>query len=816
MPGLFLAMHRPALRHVAALAPALALQLLLANPVHAQGTCAEAKRSRTAPSARGSSTPLAPVDLLHQRIELDLTLGNNIRGACTIDLVPRSIGLSNFELDLEALTVDSITTVQGLWPFTHEESRLAITPTAPLTTNDTVRFTVHYHGDPIVDPSGFGGFYTSPALIYNLGVAFQSVPHSYGRTWFPCLDDFTERSTYSFFVRTAGGKKAWCNGTLVERTHLGGDTLISHWTCAEEMPAYLVSVAAANYAEVHDTLPAIVGGSMPVTLIAAPGDTANMRASFAHLPEAFAHFEALFGPYRWEKVGYVLTTQGAMEHSTSIHYPRSIADGSLSYETTMAHELAHHWFGNLVTCDRAEEMYINESFAEYLSYLFLEHVYGTARYMAEVRSTQRSMIQRAHLADQGWWALSEMPQEWTYGTHTYNKGAIVLHSLRSYMGDEAFSDGLTSFLGTYAFQPVNTTLLRDHLSMTSGMDLTDFFRDWIQQPGWAAFEIDAQQVTHGENGWILQLTIGQKQRGPAAPYQQVPITIAVVGTDTANVYRDTVFVGGTTTDLALTIPFEPAFVWLNDDARLSLAATGSTHTVTSTAPINSTMANFELIPRPGPSTLVRLEQYWVAPDEGTSAEPFAYVISPDRYWRITGNWTDSQRFRARIPFDGRNTLNTLDPGLMHDTLGISFHEDSLALLHRSGPAAPWTEWGGTVANLGSATDGYGRIELDSVATGEYVLAWRKSAVGINEKVNAMRWTIAPNPASHMIHVHHNGLSPSGTLILMDNHGRTVLTTPMTGHQATLPVTGIQAGNYSILYSDSKRSGVLVGNVIIER
>ena len=82
--------------------------------------------------------------------------------------------------------------------------------------------------------------------------------------------------------------------------------------------------------------------------------------------------------------------------------------------------------------------------------------------------------------------------------------------------------------------------------------------------------------------------------------------------------------------------------------------------------------------------------------------------------------------------------------------------------------------------------------------------------------NAMRWTIAPNPASHMIHVHHNGLSPSGTLNLMDNHGRTVLTTPMTGHQATLPVTGIQAGNYSILYSDSKRSGVLVGNVIIER
>jgi aminopeptidase N len=758
---------------------------------------------------------LAPVDILHQQIDLDLTMGNLIRGVCTIDLTPRIDGVSSFDLHLEALAVDSITSATGPWAFLQDDIRLTITPATTIHANDTVRFTVHYHGDPIVDPSGFGGFYTSAALTYNLGVAFQSVPHSYGRTWVPCLDDFTERSTYSFHIRTAGGKKAWCNGTLVDRIPLGGDTLINHWECSGSMPAYLVSVAAANYAEIHDSLPSDNGHWMPLSLVAAPGDTANLRASFTHLPDAFAHFEALFGPYRWEKVGYVLTTQGAMEHSTSIHYPRSIVDGSLSYETTMAHELAHHWFGNQVTCDRAEEMYINEGFAEYLSYLFLEQVYGPGRYLAEVRSTQRSMVQRAHLSDAGWWALADMPQAHTYGTHTYNKGAIVLHSLRSYMGHDAFSQGLTSFLNTYAFQPVNTLMLRDHLSQTSGMDLTDFFRDWIQQPGWAAFEIDAQHSSPGEDGWILQLSIGQKQRGPAAPYQQVPITVAVVGTDTAQVFRDTVLVGGPSTDIALTIPFEPAFVWLNDDSRLSLAVTGSTHTVGNTATINSTMANMELMPRPGPNTLVRLEQYWVAADEGITTEPFAYVISPDRYWRVTGSWTDSQRFRARFPFDGRNTMNTLDPGLMHDTLGVTFHEDSLVLLHRRTPDAPWSRWGVTIATLGSSTDGHGRMEVDSLATGEYVLAWRTSPVGVNQATPRAPWTLWPNPADHTIHLTNLEPDTRGTIRMLDARGRIVMTTNVAGPQTTIHTEGLPTGHYTVTFSDDRRTAILIGNVIVE-
>ncbi|MEZ4739005.1 MAG: M1 family metallopeptidase [Flavobacteriales bacterium] len=587
----------------------------------AQTDCKSTKHVGHGPGAKRDHREVAPIDLVHQRISLDLTLGNIIVGECAIRAVPREDLLDHFALDLAALTVDSVTHGGGTLAFTHNGELLDILFDAPIGSQDTIDLIVHYHGDPIVDPSGFGGFYTATSLTYNLGVAFQSVPHSYGRVWFPCLDNFTERNTYEFLIKTSGGRKAWCNGELVEYIPLGGDTIVSHWRIDETIPSYLASVAAANFAVARDTFPNISGSNTPVELIAFPGDTTGMKNSFIHLEDAFDHFEALFGPYRWDRVGYVLTPNGAMEHATSIHYPRSIATGSLQYEATMAHELAHHWFGNLVTCDRAEEMYINEGFAEYLSYLFLEQVHGRQRYITEVRNNHRSMVHRAHLIDQGWWALSEMPQEWTYGEHSYNKGADVLHTLRSYLGDEAFSTGLTSFMEAYAFEPVNTEILRDHLGQATGTDLTDFFADWVQQPGWAAFEIDAVTTTPDGDGYEVELGFQQKLRGPASFYHNVPVTIASFGADPSIVQRDTVLLGGEFTQLTIHTPFEPTMFWLNDDDRISLAITGVTDTIGATGSINSSIANIELISQGGDSVVVRIDQYWVAPDEGSSMSP---------------------------------------------------------------------------------------------------------------------------------------------------------------------------------------------------
>lgn len=217
-------------------------------------------------------------------------------------------------------------------------------------------------------------------------------------------------------------------------------------------------------------------------------------------------------------------------------------------------------------------------------------------------------------------------------------------------------------------------------------------------------------------------------------------------------------------------------MWLNDDDRISLAVTGVTDTTSTTASVGNTLANFELRPAfAGDPLVVRMEQYWVAADDGEFVSPFAYVISPDRYWRLTGNWTDATRFTARISFDGRNTTSgSLDLGLMEDADGVAFHEDNLVVLHRSVLILLGRSGPAKVVTFGSATDKFGRMDLDSVRTGEYVLAWRKSAVGIHDPGSeATHWTVRPNPASDLVWLETDRGDVNGQALVLDATGREV-------------------------------------------
>lgn len=801
------------------LAPALrsGLLLLVAAPSFAQYDCRSSKQHGTFGAAKDAAV-LWPMDLLYQRIELDLTQGSIIQGHCTVRAVPRADGISEFPLHLLALTVDSVTDASGQLSFSHGGEDLNITLPQVVGTTDTVELTVHYHGDPVTDASGFGGFYTTGQYSYNLGVAFQSVPHSFGRTWFPCVDNFTERNSFEFVITTPVTWNAWCNGFLVSEDLPSPTSRRRHWRIDETIPAYLASVSASNYVAVRDTFTSATGNLVPVDLVARPTDTTNMKNSFIHLDDAFRTFENWFGPYRWNKVGYVLTPQGAMEHSTSIHYPQAIADGSLAYQEIMAHELGHQWFGDLITCDKAEEMYINEGFAEYLSYLFLEDVLGRTSYMNTVRNNHKKMVHQAHLLDEGWWALDSVPQAWTYGEHSYNKGADVIHSLRTYMGDSLFRVGFTSLMEAFAYGPMNTELMRDHLSQSTGLDLTDFFRDWVQQPGWSAFEVHAfASVQEGET-WNVEATIGQKLRGPAAPYTNVPITITALGTNLDQQFRQRVVVGGMTSTVQLTCPFQPTQLWLNDDDALSLAMTSVTDTVTSGSFLSLGLANMDLtLPTLADTAFIHAVQYWVAPDNAPVAEEHAFIVSPDRYWRLAGHWPTG--VSARIFYDGRDLpTSNLDPLLMRDSADFMFREDSLVALYRTHPDAPWTEWPSSVATLGSATDGYGRITVENVTVGEYTLGWRKSAVGIDdqETIATDAWSLSPNPASTHVGVVCKRGPVSGNLVLLDPSGRSVLNEPIRGERSTIDVSSLSAGNYFVHFEEGNGKRSLVGKVNLQK
>ncbi len=155
---------------------------------------------------------------------------------------------------------------------------------------------MYYGGDPAVDASGWGGFYTLSSYQYDLGVAFDAVPHSYGRSWFPCFDNFVERCTFEFLVHTNNARTVFANGVLEDEQDLGGGERMSHWRMAGPIPSYLASVASTNYVAARDTFPSISGPTIPVTLVAKPADTTDMKNSFIHLRDAFDTYRAVVRP----------------------------------------------------------------------------------------------------------------------------------------------------------------------------------------------------------------------------------------------------------------------------------------------------------------------------------------------------------------------------------------------------------------------------------------------------------------------------------------------------------------------------------------
>jgi hypothetical protein len=786
----------------------------------AQHACQLSKQSQQAMEAKGGGGSVEPwpIDILHQRIALDLTLGQVIAGACTITAVPRSENTVQFPLHLLALTVDSVTWNGVHLTFDHQDELLLIDLGQPFGTADTLELTVFYGGDPVVDPSGFGGFYTGSTYVYNLGVAFQSIPHSYGRTWFPCVDNFMERNTYEFVITTPVGRTSWCNGTLLSETTPGGGVLVRNWRKDLPIPAYLASVAAADYAVVRDTFPSISGSEIPVVLVARPQDTTNMKNSFINLRTAFDHFESWFGRFRWDKVGYVATPQGAMEHSTSIHYPTSIINGNLQYQSIMAHELGHEWFGNLVTCERPEEMYINEGGAEFLSFLFLEALYGREHYLNIVRNNHRQMVHKAHLLDEGWWALADVPQQWTYGEHSYRKGADVLHTLRGYLGDPLFITGFTSFLETYQFQPVNSMMMRDHLSTVTGVDLGHFFSDWIFQPGWSAFEVDSFTVVPSTNATTIH--VEQKLRGASSLYTDVPLTVTCIAADgTRWNAPERMMAGGTQSTTTVQPPFAPAQVLLNADDLIALAITADEDTLVQNGTIQYPRSNMRLtvsaLPGPVP---IRIEQYWVAADP-EAADAFAYAISPDRWWRIVGNIPGEAIINGRIDYDARPTTGgSIDVGLMQDQGGVVFREDSLVLLYRPDQHSPWMLHPSfTVNMLNNATDKWGRIDFTGVQAGEYTLGWRKSHVGVNEIPALLpRFILAPNPAhDHTTIWSDHPVAPGAQVHLLDTQGRSVGQEKWQGSPHRIELGGLPAGSYTVRVMEHGRPHAL-GTVILHR
>lgn len=748
------------------------------------------------------------IDVLDYKIDIDFTdiASENIVASARVLFEVKMNNVESISLDLLELNIDSIKQGNDHISYSYDDTLIVADFTAPLNEEDIDSVTVYYRGTPQTDPSGLGGFYFMGGGAFNFGVGLTADPHNYGRVWHPCFDNFVERASYDITFKTPSNLFAYSAGAIESESVNGAGDNVRRWIIEDPIQTYLMGFAIYDYTHVSDSYQSISGDEIPIMLVAKPNDTTNVKNSFVNLKNALEAFEESFGPYVWDKVGYYFVpfSSAAMEHATGIIYPQAIATGGLNFETIMAHELSHHWFGNLVTCETASDMWINEAFATFCEPFFLEKVYSYDDYIDELKDYHFRSIQQAHFDDGDFYPLSGIPSTATYGTHTYRKGATVIHNLRTYLGDALFFDGLTELLDVNAFSSMDAEKFKNELSSATGQNLDDFFNGWILNKGYPGFNIDSFNVEN--NGVDYDVDVFVKQRLHQAPdyFNGVPMKVTFVDEDW-NSHHETMIINGEYTQTSFTVPFNPVFVYLNDDNGLFNATTAENFTIKSNSSsannyVYSTIISTDVTD----SSLLRVEHHRTAPDNfENSALDHQFEISPDRFWKIDGIFEEDLNLTFHFAFDARDVaVGNLDSGLVNNIQTISFHEDSLILLWREGAGHEWSVYDDyDLSTFSSPTDGRARFIAENVKKGEYTFAVRVNIANVEDYYfDENKINLFPNPAEDKVQI-TLPFEDEIDLTVFNAQGNKVLSKRKFKSGQNLDIEHLSNGNYFILLSN---------------
>ena len=752
-------------------------------------------------------------DIINYHIKIDITDFSTkiLKGQCDIDFTPKMENLNYIIFDLLEMDIDSVLYDSLPVSYVYESPFLKINFDTVLNISDTLRVSVFYHGKSVIDPSGFGGFYFDKGVAYNLGVGLASIPHNYGRSWFPCFDNFVERSTYDFDIITKPDHVAYCTGI-----YLGVDTLVNgkkeyHYRMQKQIPTYLAGVAASNYKEINWNFQGMER-NIPIKLVAQPQDTANVKTSFAYLPFALEALEYWYGPYQWSRVGYALTSHGAMEHPTNIAFNDFLGNDGNPEVTmgVMAHELAHHWWGDITTLTTAYDMWIKEGTAEYGWHLFVEYFYGKEKFKEILKDNQLKVLTTAHIRDDGYRALSGMPLDHTYGTTTYNKGAAVIHNLRTYMGDSLYRTGMQSILKKYAYSHLDAEQFETQLEESTGLDLSCFFDDWIYSPGFCSFEIDSTHILSGNNN--LKLFIEQKLHHAPHYYCNIPLEITFYD-DKFNPFDKTFIVSNQFDSVSVDLPFKPAFWIINQNQKLNIGQLGETVYLENNKSYNLKYGKISITTRnlETDSLFLFVEHIRGAPDTAKNKNPdLTLKVSNSHFWNITGILPENNNITATFFYDG-SSKDELD----FDLAGYS--EDSITIVYRKDATQDWMPLENTKKQKFSPIDGKGNIIIKGLKAGQYAFANIINNVATGTAGNiASNINIYPNPASDYLIVKFNGNKVKANKFSISNvYGQPVYIAKNIEESERINISSLMKGIYFIKIYNSSGKELIIDKIIIE-
>lgn len=477
-----------------------------------------AEQHRAERMAQFRSNPLTQdYDVVYHRLALEVDPAiSYITGQVTTWFKPQTPGLDVLHFDLyDGLLIDSIHWHNAACTFTLSNNTLAITLPEILTGGILDSVTIWYQGEP--STSGFGSFNKS---THNNTPVIWTLSEPYGaRDWWPCKQDLTDKAdSVDVIITTPGNYRAASNGLLVEEYAVNARK-VYHWQHRYPIAAYLVAFAVTDYAVYSDFVPT---SDKPIEVLnyVYPENLASSQTATQAIVPIMQLYNDLFGlyPFADEKYGHAqFGWGGGMEHQTMSF----MVDFS---HLLMAHELAHQWFGDKVTCATWEDIWLNEGFATYLEGLNYEHGIGPTNWM----SWKKSKIDHVISSPGGSvWVNDTTSVGRIFSSRlSYSKGAMLLHMLRWELGDDAFFQGVRNYLNdpqnAYAFG--QTQELIDHLEASSGQDLTPFFQNWFYGEGYPIYALN-----WSANGNQVILQVDQTTSHPSVSFFPMTLPIHIKG-----------------------------------------------------------------------------------------------------------------------------------------------------------------------------------------------------------------------------------------------------------------------------------------------
>ncbi len=431
-------------------------------------------------------------DLLHTKLKVDFNFDSKtMNGEAWITAKPHFYSTDKITLDAKSMIIKEVLMNNQPLVYNYDDYDLIIDLPKIYKKNEEFTVYINYVARPekvkdraskaITDAKGLyfinadGIDKNKPTQIWTQG---ETEANS---AWFPTIDAPNQKMSQEIYITVPNQYKTLSNGSLIKQTNKG-DNRIDYWKFDQKHAPYLAFMAIGEFEIIKDFYK-----NIPVNYYVEKEYAPYARDIFGLTPEMIGFFSDKLGvEYPWEKYSQIVVrdyVSGAMENTTSVAHgeqayqkPGQLIDENLQ-ENTIAHEIFHHWFGNLVTSESWSNLTLNESFANYSEYLWREHKYGKVNaemhYFEQVEAYINGENDTKNLVRYNYDDKEDM-----FDLVSYNKGGAILHMLRTYLGDEAFFLGLKNYLTKYKYQAAEVTQLRLVFEKLTGKDLNWFFNQW--------------------------------------------------------------------------------------------------------------------------------------------------------------------------------------------------------------------------------------------------------------------------------------------------------------------------------------------------